>query len=222
MPSRHVATAAYAALALTDTLLAGSRGGPRLRVVTKPLLMPALAATLGDRDDRGVRRTLVAQALCWGGDVALMGSGRRPFLAGLGSFLAAHVAYVAAFRSRSSTSLLGTARGRAALAAGAVLAPTMAFAAGRRDRRLAVPVGAYGLVLSTMVAASAGLPSEQGGRRILTGTTLFLISDTLIAVRQFLLTERSAALDSAVMATYTAGQWLISDGMGSGGLRAPG
>jgi uncharacterized membrane protein YhhN len=213
--SRAVATTAYAVLAAADTLLAGSPDHRRLRLLTKPLLMPALAATLvtADRDDPAVRRTLAAQALCWGGDVALMGTGRRPFLAGLASFLAAHVGYVTAFRSRSSTALLSTTGGRAALTAGAVLAPTMALAARRSDPRLAGPVAAYGLVLATMVAASAAVPAERGGRRILMGTTLFLLSDTLLAVRKFVLDEPSATMESAVMATYTAGQWFISEGM---------
>jgi uncharacterized membrane protein YhhN len=210
-----MATTAYAALAATDTLLAGSTRHRRLRLLTKPLLMPTLATTLmaADRSDPAVRRTLAAQALCWGGDVALMGSGRRPFLGGLASFLAAHLGYVAAFRSRSSASLLSTRSGRAALTAGAVLAPTMALAARRRDPRLAAPVAAYGLVLATMVAASAAVPAERGGRRILTGTTLFLLSDTLLAVRKFVLDDRSPALESAVMATYTSGQWFISEGV---------
>jgi uncharacterized membrane protein YhhN len=189
-----------------------------LRLLTKPFLMPALAATLmtADRDDPAVQRTLVAQALCWGGDVALMGSGRRPFLAGLGSFLGAHVAYVAAFRSRSSSPLLSTPAGRTVLGTGAVLAPAMALAARRSDPRLAGPVAAYGLVLATMVAASAAVPPERGGRQILTGTTLFLLSDTLLAVHKFLLDDRSPTLESGVMATYTAAQWFISQGVAEG------
>ena len=219
MPSNRArAGATYAALAAADTALAGSARLRSLRLLTKPLLMPTLAATLwtADRDDPSVRRTLAAQALCWGGDVALMGPGRRPFLAGLGSFLAAHLAYVSAFRRRTTTPLLGTTSGRTALVAGAVLAPSMGLAAWRRDSRLAAPVAAYGVVLTTMVAASAAVPAERGRRRILAGTTLFLLSDTLIGLQKFVMTERSATLESAVMATYTAGQWLISEGVASG------
>ena len=220
---RTLAGPAYAALAAADTVLAGAPHRRRLRWLTKPLLMPALAATLltTGRDDAAVRRTVAAQALCWGGDIALMGSGRRPFLAGLGAFLGGHVAYLGAFRARSSTSLLGTPAGRAALGAGAVLAPTMGLAARRTDPRLAVPVAAYGLVLATMVAASASVAPERGGSRILTGTTLFLVSDTLLAIRTFVLSEQSPALDSAVMATYTAAQWFISDAVATGVLTGP-
>ncbi len=203
----------YVLLAAADTALAYS-GRKRARLATKPLLMPTLAAGLmADREDRAVRRTLAAQALSWGGDVALMAPGRRPFLAGLGSFLAAHLAYVAAFRSRSSDAVLGTPKSRATMALGTVVAAGMGIAAGRRDPRLAGPVAAYGMVLATMVATSMAVPPGPGRSRIVTGTSLFLLSDTLLGVRKFLLSEQSAALDAAVMGTYTAAQWCISDGM---------
>ena len=45
------------------------------------------------------------------------------------------------------------------------------------------------------------------------GPSLFLLSDSLLGVQKFLRREPSPALESAVMATYTAGQWLISDGV---------
>lgn len=220
VPLTHtLARSAYPLLAATDAALA--MGGPaarRARWLTKPSLMPCLAPTLlaADTADPAVRRTLAAQALCWGGDVALLGSGRRSFLAGLGCFLAGHVAYAAAFRSRSTSSLLATTTGRAALAAGGVLGPTMALAARRGDPRLAVPVATYGAVLSTMVAGSAAVPVEQGGERIVAGTTLFLLSDTLLAAGKFVLRERHPAVEAAVMATYTAAQWFIADGVARG------
>ncbi len=44
------------------------------------------------------------------------------------------------------------------------------------------------------------------------GTSLFLLSDSLIGVQRFLLGRPSPTLESAVMGTYTAGQWLIADG----------
>ena len=211
-----VPRSAFAALAATDSLLAAA--GPaarRVRWLSKPLLMPTLTVGLlgAGTEDAAVRRTLAAQVLCWGGDVALLGSGRRPFLAGLGSFLAGHVAYTAAFRSLSPAPVLSTRSGRAALAAGAVLAPTMATAAGRSDPRLAGPVATYGAVLATMVAASAAVPDDRHRARILSGTALFLLSDALLGTRTFVLRERHAAVDAAVMATYTAALWLIRDGV---------
>jgi uncharacterized membrane protein YhhN len=55
----------------------------------------------------------------------------RPFLLGLGSFLAAHVTYISAYRSRSSTSLLETPAQQRALGAGTVAALAAGVAAGR-------------------------------------------------------------------------------------------
>jgi uncharacterized membrane protein YhhN len=212
--SRTVAQAGYAVLAGADTLLAG--GSPRsrrARVVTKPLLMPALAATVAaGHDDPAVRRLLAAQALSWGGDVALLGSGRRAFLTGLGSFFGAHLAYVSAYRTHAVRPVLATRRSRLALGAGAGLAVGMALAARRRDPRLAGPVAAYGLVLTTMAVTSAGVPEAQRAR-VMTGTSLFLLSDTLIGVGKFVLDRPSPVLEAAVMATYTAGQWCIADGL---------
>jgi uncharacterized membrane protein YhhN len=220
--TRTLAQVGYAVLAGVDTVLAA--GPPRLRrarLVTKPLLMPTLAETvLGGRDDPAVRRLLVAQALSWGGDVALLGSGRRAFLTGLGSFFGAHLAYVSAYRTRSTGPVLATGRSRLAMGAGAGLAAGMALAARRRDPRLAGPVAAYGLVLTTMAVTSATVPEGERGR-VMAGTSLFLLSDTLIGVGKFVLDRRSPVLEAAVMATYTAGQWCIADGIAAGAVSAP-
>ena len=85
-------TLAYAALATADTLLAAT-GRDRQRWLTKPLLMPALMAGR----DRPAQRAL---ALSGAGDVALLGSGETAFMAGLGCFLAGHVAWIVALRQR--------------------------------------------------------------------------------------------------------------------------
>jgi len=210
--SRTLASAAYAALAATDALLAGSARHQRLRLVTKPLLMPTLAAALvADRDDPVVRRTLAAQALSWGGDVALLGHSRRAFLTGTASFLGAHMAYIAAYRERSEVPALSTPEARAIALGGAIAAVGMGAAAGRRDRRLALPVAVYGAVLGAMVATSTEVPDTT--RRLTTGTSLFMLSDTMLGIRTFVLGGRGDALESAVMATYTSAQWFISQGV---------
>src|SRR4029450_5237136 len=100
-------SAVYAALAIADSVAAGkisSTAARRLRYPLKPALMPALAAaflegTRGNtgRADTDLLRagTAAAQAFSWGGDVALLGASERSFLTGLGSFFAAHAAYLA-------------------------------------------------------------------------------------------------------------------------------
>ena len=221
-------SAMYAALAIADSVAAGksSTAARRLRYVLKPALMPALAATFlagtrgsGARADTDLLRTgtAAAQAFSWAGDVALLGTSERSFLTGVGSFFGAHVAYIAAFLSvRGEGKDYDTAGLKVALGLWLTTAPLMSSAAGRKDPALRVPVAAYATILSGMFATSRMLDPAlpQGPRRTLqAGTALFLISDTVLAVQQFLLTEPRPVLESVVMTTYTAGQGLIAKGV---------
>ena len=230
MPNRRprragpfAAAATYAALAAVDTALAGAStdAARRARYVTKPLLMPALAAgfrrATRSRSDALTRGTAAAQALSWGGDVALLRSGERAFLAGVGAFLAAHVCYVAGFTSvRAPREHLDLGGVRAAGALWLATAPAMTWAAGRRSPGMAGPVGAYATMLVTMFASSTTLdPALPRSARtaIRAGSTLFLLSDTLLGAQDFLLTAKRPSLERAVMATYTAGQGLMAWGV---------
>ncbi|GAB3034198.1 hypothetical protein GCM10011376_20820 [Nocardioides flavus (ex Wang et al. 2016)] len=218
---RSLLPATYVGLAVVDSLAAGRRSAAarRLRYVTKPLLMPTLAATSGRGGDRTVlaTSTRAAQAFSWGGDVALLSTGERAFLSGVGSFFGAHVAYVAAFssvrgpRDDWDTTGLGVTLGLWLTAA-----PVMGVAAGREDPALRAPVAAYATILSAMFASSHVLSRSlpAGSRRcIRAGTALFVVSDFVLATQRFLLREPRPALDSFVMATYTAGQGLIAAGV---------
>lgn len=218
---------AYIAVSVADTLAAGRTGtatGRRLRTVLKPALMPTLGAAFLDAT-RGERRpgtarlragTLAAQGFSWGGDVALLGSSKRSFLIGVGSFFAAHIAYVAAFSSvRGEREEYDVAGLRLAIGLWLTLAPVMSVAAGRKDPGLRGPVAAYASILCGMFASSRlldpALPAEAR-RALQAGTALFLVSDTALATQKFVLDEPMPALESLVMATYTAGQGLIAVG----------
>lgn len=236
MPSRlssrrSSAQLGYGLLAVTDTLLAGrsSASAQRLRYLTKPLLMPALGtASTSDTDGRrdALRNgTLVALAFSWAGDVALLGSSRRTFLTGVASFAAAHVAYIGGFltardrkprRLNSDKNARPDSGSKAAAVTWLVLMPVVAIAAGRKDPALRVPVAGYATLLCTMFATSTRLDPElpsASRRRIVLGTSLFLVSDAVLGIEKFLLKDAGPRLGSVVMATYTAGQWLIVDGV---------
>lgn len=221
-------TLAYAGLAAADAALAGSshRWAHRARVLTKPLLMPTLAASLL-RDERAegsplLASTLTAQAFGWGGDVALMRSGTKAFATGAGSFGAGHAAYVAGFHrhgdprvpiQHSTAMKVGTGL----LAAGA---PAMAWGAFRQERVLGPAVLGYSALLSAMLAHAAHLdPALPPRARRLTvaGATLFTASDTLLAARKFWWIRSPERLESVVMATYAAGQLLLSKGAAAAG-----
>ena len=219
---RLAATAGYLALAVTDSYLAG-RPGPaarRVRYVSKPLLMPTLATAThlaaGDGAAGLVRGVQAAQAFSWGGDVALLGRGRTSFLSGVGSFLLAHVAYIGGFLTAKDPDAGLTSPGaKAGAGAWAATAPVLALAAGRQDPTLRGPIATYAGVLSAMFATSTMLKRSmpaRARRQVLAGSALFLLSDSLLGTGKFLLEEPHPALESAVMATYTGGQWLIAEG----------
>lgn len=215
---------AYVAIAATDTWLSGSSDHRlhRARVLTKPLLMPTLMASLitNPRAATSPLRTstLVAQAGGWGGDLTLMGDGPENFVAGSGSFAVGHAAYITGFlANRSKTPRRGP---KAIAGLWAATGPAMAFNASRVDRRLGPTIAGYSGTLASMVAASTQLdPALPRSARRLTflGAAMFMLSDSLLGTRKFLLKNPPPRLESAVMATYTGAQLLLSEGAARAG-----
>ena len=75
---------------------------------------------------------------------------------------------------------------------------------------------ADGTVLAAMYASSTMLDPDlrpRARRAIGAGTALFLASDTILGMSSFVLKDPSPRLETAVMATYTAGQALIAAGV---------
>ena len=213
-------TAVYVALAVVDSTLAGrsDRRSRRLRLLTKPALMPVLHASVRSVRgmEPGVRRGLTAaHALSWAGDLALLRKRKSAFLLGLGSFFGGHVAYLATFAGRRGPWRDADRRApAAALALWGIAAPAMSWAASRRDPSMGVPVAAYSTVLAALLAASGIVEGDPGARRALqSGTALFLLSDSLLGLRMFVFSDEKPALDSAVMATYTLAQAVIAGGL---------
>jgi uncharacterized membrane protein YhhN len=188
-------TAAYVALAATDAVLAATgRHGPRK--VTKPLLMPTLQ--LG-KD----KQTKAALGLGGAGDVALLGESDVAFTAGLGSFLAGHLAWMRALRERGDTGFLRKRPWAAApyLAAFAGLNAYLWPRTGK-DR---IPV----LVYSAALLGTALVALDTGKARTAAGGVLFLVSDSLLALEKFA-DVHLPAHEGWVMATYTGAQGLLA------------
>lgn len=214
----------YVALAATDTLLSGSRNhlAHRLRLLTKPLLMPTLATSLAT-DPRAAgsplrTTTLLAQAGGWGGDVLLLRhDDPRYFAAGAASFGLGHAAYLTGFRRHRERSR-GLFEGRIArgvMASWATTAPVVAYGAWRREPALGPAVAAYSGALATTVAAATSLdPALPARARRLTaaGALMFLASDTILGLSKFVLRNPDPRLEHAVMATYTSAQLLLAEG----------
>jgi uncharacterized membrane protein YhhN len=184
----------FTVLAVADTVLAAT-GRDRARRATKPLLMPALMRG----KDPAVKRAL---ALGGAGDVALLGSGDVAFLAGLGSFLAGHVAWIAALRPRSA----GVLARRPALAAPYLVAwaglDAYLWPRTGKDR---IPV----LIYSTALLATALAAADTGEADVAAGGALFLVSDALLALEKFG-DVHLPMHEGLVMATYTSGQALLA------------
>ncbi|MEV0648593.1 lysoplasmalogenase [Phytomonospora sp. NPDC050363] len=179
--------------------------------ITKPLLMPLLAAYawLAARPDRP--RLLVAAVLCgWAGDVLLQFDVETAFLAGMGAFAAGHVCYQVLFAKGWRTR-----RAKIALIPyGIVWAAILAVLwPGLGDLR--VPVAFYSLLLAATAVVAVGIST-----RAAVGGALFLVSDTLIAFGIADL-PRPPAVDVLIMATYVAGQYLLVTGAPVMNRRAP-
>lgn len=168
-------------------LLACERRGLRPGVwVAKPLasagfLAAALAAgALGSGYGRMV---LAALILSWLGDVFLLARGSRPaFVAGLGSFLAAHLAYATAFLVRGvhPTPL---ALGAVALLPAAGIA--WRWLAPHVPGGLRLPVVAYVLVITAMAALALGTLAAPWRPGVPLGALLFYVSDLAVARERF-------------------------------------
>jgi uncharacterized membrane protein YhhN len=190
------ATATYAVLAVADTVLA-ALGHDKPRRLTKPLLMPALMVGR----DRPTQRAL---ALSGAGDVALLGSSEAAFLAGLGSFLASHLAWIVALRQRERG---GRLRARPMLAA-----PHLAAYLGLnaylwpRTGKNRLPVLGYSTALLTMSLVAL----DSGSSKAAAGGALFLVSDSLLALEKFA-DVHLPAHHGLVMATYTSAAALLAD-----------
>jgi uncharacterized membrane protein YhhN len=210
---------AFAGVAALDTFLSGAASphAHRFRVLTKPLLMPLLAGSLATAPGSSSLRTpvLAAQAFGWVGDVSLLSEKRKPFLIGTAGFALGHFAYVAGFsRHRASTRLPDETSTRALAGIWAASAPLVALSAARRDRKLGLPVAAYSATLTAMAISANRLSTSTSpiARRFATaGSLLFLASDSTLGLRKFVLSDPPAGMEPVVMATYTAGQFLLSE-----------
>ncbi len=179
-----VTLAGAIALAAVDWL-AVAHGNLRLRWVSKPgtiLLLVGGALTLHPAANAQRYVFIVALLASLAGDVLLLLPGERCFQAGLAAFLAAHLAYGTGFV------IGGVNRGLLAFAAPAVAIVSLAVG-GRVIRSLvqsgsgalALPVAAYLLAISAMVALAAA-----SGRSVaLAGAALFYASDGMIAWNRF-------------------------------------
>ncbi|MEH0975280.1 lysoplasmalogenase [Micromonospora sp. CPCC 205546] len=168
-----------------------------LQWLAKPLLAPVLLVYLL-RVRRRVDPVAVGLVFATGGDIALLVSGETAFLVGMGCFLGTQVAFLTAFLRHRRPPFVAVA---SYLACWAVANLVLWNSLGP----LRLPVLGYGLALSLMAAAAAGV-----SRRAALGGGLFLISDLLIGMEAA--GSRIPGHSLAVMTTYIAALLLITTG----------
>ncbi|MBV8385408.1 MAG: lysoplasmalogenase, partial [Acidimicrobiia bacterium] len=133
------------------------------------------------------------------GDIFLM-LPRDMFVAGLASFLLAHLAYVVGFRVHGGSAVEWVLAAAGVLVVDAVLAGPVLGAVRRRHADLLVPVVAYMVVISAMVSAAVA----TGIAVAIVGALLFFASDTLIAWNRFV--DARPWMPLAIIVTYHVGQ----------------
>lgn len=201
-PVSWAGLATFAVAAAADWAAVG-REQRAAEYVLKPLALAALVVVAGSVDPGdGAMRAWFVAALTFSlaGDVFLM-LPRDRFVAGLGSFLVAHVAYVVGLQAMSPSP--------GALAASAAAVALVAAPLGRRivggaraggHDALVVPVVAYMVVISAMVASALAVTRPWA----VAGAFLFYVSDALIGWSRFVAPFRGHRL--AIMVTYHLGQ----------------
>jgi uncharacterized membrane protein YhhN len=201
-------------LAAATVAMVAEEVGPTLdwlQYPTKPLATLgclALAWSARPAVSSAVRRWVVGGlAVATVGDVLLM-LPREPFVAGLATFLVAHLCYIVAFTRdvpfavRRLPFAIYAAVG---LALGALLWPAAPPA-------LRGPVGAYIVVIAVMAAqarARADTLQRRDAHAASLGAALFVVSDALIAVDRFLTDLPFGGF--LILGSYWAAQWTIAD-----------
>ncbi len=183
-------------------------GGQTVARVAQWALMPVLAGGLvaATRWPRGhlVTWVLVAIGFSWLGDLvpSLVGDDAA-FLVMIGFFLLAQVAFIVAFAPDARRSVLH--RRPVLLLPYAAVLVAMVGACASGAGSLLIPVAVYGGCLAAMAVLSTGV-----GRLAGTGGAIFLVSDALIALNQFVPSWDLAHQDFWVMLTYVSAQALIA------------
>ncbi|HPU52570.1 MAG TPA: lysoplasmalogenase family protein [Burkholderiaceae bacterium] len=176
-----------ACLVLTASLVVASRHESSMgTAVTKTgasLAFVATAWSLGATGSPMGRLMLLALCLSVVGDLCLLSRQSRWFLAGLGVFLLAHLAFAAAFAS-AAPSMTGIAAG-AALMLG-VSAAALRWLWPHLDRVMRPAVLAYVAAIAAMCALAVGVSVASGQWLIAVGALLFAASDLSVARQAFI------------------------------------
>jgi uncharacterized membrane protein YhhN len=198
---------------LPGLLISEKRDSTMGRLLTKPFLSALFvaAALTGSQADPGYFRWILAGLLLsMAGDLFLIFfSSRKLFLAGLVSFLAAHILYTVAFFTLAGPG--GTN--------GIVIALFLVISGGvfawfrPHLGKMVVPVVAYIVVITAMVIGASSLAVTESvrfpGRALaFAGALLFYLSDVFVARQRFV--TQNFFNRAVGLPLYFAGQFMIA------------
>lgn len=201
-----------AALATASSAL----GLTQLHYVMKPLtLLIAIFLVATDMPVPGTSRSLKPLLLSallasLAGDVLLMLPGKH-FIAGLASFLVAHLFYIALLKRGSGPARWFPSRMALAVTLGFGAIMYAVLWSGLRDPVLAGAVAAYVVVIALMAAQAIGRATVSRNRSatlVAVGACFFMFSDALLALNRFVQPLPMAGL--WVLATYYVAQILLA------------
>ncbi len=198
------ATATIAAL--VGVLIAEKRDQRAIVMVCKPIASTGFVAGgwLAGIDGPVETAVFIGLLLSWWGDVLLMPSGKKWFLAGLVAFLLGHIGFLTAFLVQGlslSHSVLG-------LVGACLLAiPIGRWLLPQVDKAMQHPVLAYLIVITLMVAGAVGAMGTGASIWMPCAAFAFFLSDLSVAIDRFI---RPSFLNRLWgLPLYYAAQWMF-------------
>ena len=162
-------------------IIAGESGNDLAVYILKPCLLSALIVLVASLDMRKHWPFISALLFSLVGDILLMIKLPNLFIFGLGSFLITHVFYISIFRKLATFKPLITITFLSVVAVffWFVLKPNV-------PPKLSVPVFFYMTIITAMgITASSVKINKQISYYLAIGATLFIVSDSLIAIDRF-------------------------------------
>jgi len=213
-----IAICIVACAVLLGAEYAGARRGggraARVRAIAKAVASAAFVARGMPALGAGPYETAVVVGLVLGalGDLALLGSSKRAFLAGLALFLGGHLAYVVGFATLEAPQywliFAGPFAAIAIIAAVLVLGWLWPHTGNLRWPVLAYVIAIVAMVIGAFAVRSTGaLPSPQR-TYVAIGAALFFVSDLAVARERFVARDVRNRLWG--LPAYYAAQLLIA------------
>ena len=189
--------------------------------LSKPFLLTTLACWfyLTTKRDPSFFRNSILAGLTFSivGDCFMMFSEQSPlsFILGLGSFLVTHLFYTLAFiKFKDLKNGLIFKKYWPIFIVLAYLTSFLYYLWPDLEGSFKIPVLVYSIVISTMLVLSINMTGRtkiEYSRILLAGALLFVVSDSVIAIKKFKIAEQAwTFFGLLIMVTYLTGQYLIA------------